>query len=210
MRSPMLPDRRGSFTLFGAIAVAMLGAWRPGALPPGVHGTGARPDASTRPVQWTPDIQKEWERFGSKEFQPVPADQPHAVLVFEDVAARTGVGAFDIWLLVDGKRVKDWTGSSPLRVPPGAHCIRIDMVSIPQRYQGTLGKYWPWLAAGWEHTVQLTREGTGPFRIVYQPTKFGLRGILDDARLKYERDRPVDPEETSQYCLKYVTEKRPE
>jgi hypothetical protein len=209
MRSTMQPTRRGSFTLFGAVALAMLGGWRQVANPPGASRTDERSDAK-RQIQWIPDIQKEWERLGSKEFQPVPADQPHAIFVFKDVAARTGVGAFEIWLLVDGKRVNDWTASSPLRVSPGAHCLRIDMVSISQRYQGTLGKYWPWLAAGWEHTVQLTREGTGAFRIAYQPTKFGLTGILDEEKVKYERDRPADPEAAYEYCLRHVNEKRPE
>ena len=210
MRSTMPPNRRGSFTLFGAVAVAILGGWRQVANPQDAPGTDARPDASTRQVQWIPDIQKEWERLGGKEFEPVPADQPHAVFIFEDAAGRTGVGAFDIWLLVDGKRVKNWTASSPLRVSPGPHCLRIDMVSIPQRYQGTLGKYWPWLAAETEHTVRLTREGTGPFRIVYQPTKLTVAGLLDADKMKFDHDRPADPEAAFEYCLRHVTEKRPE
>ena len=208
MHSTRKMNQIRSITITLSVSLAILGA----PVPAG-HAAGALHEAAvdrtmTSRQQWIPDVQKEWERFGAKEFQPVASDRPHATIVFRDVADRTGTGAFDIWVLVDGQRVKDWTASSPLRVAPGAHCIRIEMVSIPARYQGTLGKYWPWLPADWEHTAQLTREAPGPYRIDYRPTRLDVKGLLDADEDRFKRDRPSDPEAAYAYCLKYVTEGR--
>src|SRR5687767_11398100 len=109
-----------SIRLAAAVSLAMaeaVAAGRYASGPPDGRGRDRAPDASG---QWVPDVQKEWERHGAKLFQPVPADQAHGTFVFRDLADRSGVGAFEIWVLVDGQRVKDWTASSPLRVLPGA------------------------------------------------------------------------------------------
>jgi hypothetical protein len=172
-----------------------------------IPGGGAPVGHAHTTDQWIPSVQTEWEKYGRKEFQPVAADKPHAMLVFKDVADRTGSGPFDIWVLVDGQRVVNWTASSPLRVAPGAHCIRIDMVSIPARYEGALGKYWPWLPEGFEHTAQLTREA-GAYKVDYRPTRLRVgRDLINDEQLKFSRDLPSDGEQAYAYCLKYVTER---
>ncbi len=168
-------------------------------------GRSPIPEASG---QWVADVQREWEASGAAYFESVPADRPHATIVLKDLADRTGVGAFDIWVLVDGARVRDWTASSPLRVSPGAHCIRIDMVAPAQQYQGTLNRSWPWLPAGFTDEIQLVRDSERRFAIKYQRVTINVKGLLDAGEAEYSRNRPSDPAAAYTYCLAHVRERQ--
>ena len=154
-------------------------------------------------AQWIPDIQREWQRNGERWFESAPAGQPHATILLKDVASREGVGTFEIWMLIDGARVRDWTASSPLRVTPGAHCIRIDMVAAGQRYEGTLAKYWPWLSADNDIELRLVRGERG-FNIQYQKLSLTVAGVLDTGSMRYSTDLPRDPQAAYAYCMKRV------
>jgi hypothetical protein len=160
--------------------------------------------------EWVPDVQKEWQRYGGKYFESVPADQPHATLLLKDSANRAGVGSFDIRVLIDGELVKDWIKSSPLRVSTGPHCIRVEMVAIPQRYQGTLGRYWPWLTAGSEDEMDLIGDSKVGFTVKYKRVRLSLnlQDLINPEEMKFSSDRPKDPEAAYTYCLKYVHDRR--
>lgn len=153
-------------------------------------------------AQWVADVQKEWEANGSRWFEPVAAEKPHATIRLQDTASRDKVGAFEVWVLIDGARVKDWPGP-PLLVSPGAHCIRIDMVAVGQKYQGSLGKYWPWLAPTEEAELRFTRDERG-FSSQYQKVVITTKGLLDQKRLDFEAGMPDDQPATYAYCMKQV------
>jgi hypothetical protein len=159
-------------------------------------------------TQWLPAVQQEWEKSGKQYFQPVPAEQPHASLRLRDSALREGVGAFEIWVLVDGALVRGGLGAGALRLAPGPHCIRIEMVSIAQRYEGTLGKYWPWLRAGGEDELAFSGNRTG-FRATYQPLKLTVgRDLVDNNQLEFNRNRPQNPDAAYAYCMEQVRKRR--
>ena len=159
--------------------------------------------------EWVPAVQQEWEKFGKEYFQSVAADSPYATLVLRDSAIRAGVGPFDIWLLIDGALVKGWTKAGDLRVSPGPHCIRVEMVSVPQRYQGTLGRFWPWVTAGSEDEVHFTGDRAG-FTTKYQHTKMAmtLDNLLDPKQLEFARNQPKSPDAAYAYCLEHVRKQR--
>jgi hypothetical protein len=163
-----------------------------------------------RGADWVPAVQQEWERYGKQHFQSVPPDRPHATLRLRDSADRTNVGAFDIWLLIDGTLVKGWTNAGELRVSPGLHCIRIEMVSVPQRYQGTVGQYWPWTSAGSEDEVRFSGDSKTGFNTKYQRVTIRVKAddLIDPKQIEFTRNQPKNPKEVYPYCLEQVRQQR--
>jgi len=159
---------------------------------------------------WTPAVEDEWRRYGRREFRPVPADQPHATLVLKDTANRAQGRAFEVWVLVDGARVKGGAAAAPLRLSPGAHCIRVEMVSRPQRSEGTVGRYWPWLNAGGSDQIEFKGGGKAGFTTTYRRLVMHLTldTVSNDEQIKFDRSRPRDPEAAYAYCLQYVRRPR--
>jgi hypothetical protein len=160
--------------------------------------------------EWTPAVEEEWRRYGHQEFRPAPADQPHATLVLKDTANRARSAPFEVWVLVDGARVKQGAAGAPLRLSPGAHCIRVEMVSRRQRHEGTVGRYWPWLNAGGRDQIEFKGDGKAGFttsyrRLVMQLT---LDAPSNEQQIKFDRSRPRDPEAAYTYCLQYVRRPR--
>ena len=154
-------------------------------------------------AQWVADVEKEWKANGSRWFESVAADEPHATIHLRDTASREKVGAFEVWMLVDGARVKSWSDSTPLRLTPGAHCIRVEMVAAGQKYQGNVGKYWPWLQPTEEVELSFTRDDRG-FSTEYRKVVFKMTGLLDQKRLDYDAKLPGDTEAAYGYCMKQV------
>ena len=159
---------------------------------------------------WTPAVEEEWRRYGRQEFRAASADQPHATLVLKDSSNRARSGAFEVWVLVDGARVKGGAAAAPLRLSPGAHCIRVEMVSRPQRYQGTVGRYWPWLNAGGRDQIELKGDSKAGFTTTYR--RLVMQLTLDtpsnEQQIKFDRGRPRDPAAAYAYCLQYVRRPR--
>jgi len=159
--------------------------------------------ATELPAQWVADVEKEWKANGSRWFESVAADEPHATIHLKDTASREKVGAFEVWMLVDGARVKSWADSTPLRLAPGAHCIRVEMVAAGQKYQGNVGKYWPWLQPSEEVELSFTRDERG-FSSQYRKVVITMKGLLDQKRLDYDAKLPGDTEAAYGYCMKQV------
>ena len=104
---------------------------------------------------WVPSLTAEWKKRGEKSFESVPEDQPYATLLVRDTANRDHVDSFDLWALIDGTLLRPWRDGTRLRVSPGPHCIRVDMVATAQRYERTLAFCFPWLDAGSEGELKL-------------------------------------------------------
>ena len=154
-------------------------------------------------AQWVADVEKEWKANGSRWFESVAADEPHATIRLKDTASREKVGAFEVWMLVDGARVRSFPDSTPLRLAPGAHCIRVEMVAAAQKYQGNVGKYWPWLQPTEEVELSFTRDDRG-FSSQYRKVVITTKGLLDQKRLDYDAKLPGDTEAAYNYCMMQV------
>lgn len=121
------------------------------------------------------------------------------------------MGQFEIWLLIDGELVKGWTQAGDLRVSPGLHCIRVEMVAIPSRYEGTLFIGLPWPRAGTEDELHFSRDPKTGFTAKYQRIKLVMKllDVLDDEEMEFDSERrKKSPEAAYAYCLDQVRKKR--
>ncbi len=160
--------------------------------------------------EWVPAVQQEWESFGKEYFQSVATNRPHATLALRDSSIRTGAGLFDIWLLIDGALVKGWANAGDLRVLPGPHCIRVEMVSVPQRYQGTVGRFWPWVTAGSKDEVRFSGDSKAGFTAKYQHINMAMKmdDLINPKQLEFARNQPKSPDAAYAYCLDHIRERR--
>lgn len=160
--------------------------------------------------EWEPDLLKEWKRNGGKNFQSVPASQPHATIWLRDSSDRSGLVPLGVWVLVDGEMNREWTERSPLRLSPGPHCIRVGFVGLTRRglVSKDVGTFTPWLEGTYEGEVQIT--GSKARVTVKYETKTRVFTLEDSnaEELKFLRGLPQDPKAAYAYCLKYVHARR--
>jgi len=153
---------------------------------------------------WVPSIAAEWKTRGEKSFESVPDDQPYATLLVRDTANGDHVDSFDLWALIDGTLLRPWRDGTRLRVSPGPHCIRIDMVATAQRYERTLAFYFPWLDAGSEAELKLRGSRSADFRVDYRLLTL-TRSPFTPEKLKFEAVLfPADTAQVWNDCLRYI------